>query len=77
MLKRRRRADKGRPEPDDVEPEAVRRRSEEAFVTGLTVRGDAAKPDKDGELPPGATHEIVEQRPGRLPKVRRRRFSLF
>lgn len=48
--------------------------AEEAFVRGLIVRGEAAKA-VDGELPPGATHEIVEERPGRLPKVVRRRFS--
>lgn len=48
--------------------------AEEAFVRGLIVRGEAAKA-VDGKLPPGATHEIVEERPGRLPKVVRRRFS--
>ena len=47
---------------------------EEVFVSGLVERGEAARPD-DGELPPGATHEIVEEREGRLPKVKRRRFS--
>jgi len=44
------------------------------FIEGLLERGEAAEA-VDGELPPGATHEIVEQRPGRLPKVRRRSFS--
>jgi hypothetical protein len=48
--------------------------AEEAFVRGLIARGEAAKA-VDGELPPGATHEIVEERPGELPKVVRRRFS--
>jgi hypothetical protein len=48
--------------------------TEEAFVRGLIARGEAAKA-VDGKLPPGATHEIVEERPGRLPKVVRRRFS--
>jgi hypothetical protein len=48
--------------------------AEESFVRGLLARGEAAKA-VDGKLPPGATHEIVEERPGRLPKVVRRRFS--
>jgi hypothetical protein len=48
--------------------------AEEAFIRGLIARGEAAKA-VDGKLPPGATHEIVEERPGRLPKVVRRRFS--
>jgi hypothetical protein len=48
--------------------------AEAAFVRGLIERGEAAKA-VNGELPPDATHEIVEERPGRLPKVVRRRFS--
>jgi hypothetical protein len=47
---------------------------ERAFIEGLIERGEAAEA-VDGELPPGATHEIVERRPGRLPKVVRRSFS--
>lgn len=50
--------------------------AEEAFVRGLIARGEAARA-VDGELPPGATYEIVEERPGRLPKVVRRRFSSY
>jgi hypothetical protein len=50
--------------------------AEEAFIRGLIARGEAAKA-VDGKLPPGATHEIVEERPGRLPKVVRRRFSAY
>lgn len=52
----------------------------ERFVEDLLIRGEAVHPDPQGDLPPGATHEIVEE-PGRspispkLPKVRRRRFS--
>ena len=53
------------------------KRAEEKFVEDLLARGEAAWPDKDGNLPPSATHEIVEQREGELPKVRRRRFSAF
>ena len=57
----------------DDDDEAARR-AEEAYVRGLIERGEAAWP-VDGELPPGATHEIIEERPGELPKVRRRRFA--
>jgi hypothetical protein len=46
-----------------------------AYIEELRERGEAAEPDENGELPPGATHEIVE-RPGKAPDVRRRRFSL-
>jgi hypothetical protein len=55
----------------------TRKRAEEKFVEDLLARGEAAKPDADGNLPPSATHEIVEEREGELPKVRRRRFSAF
>ncbi|HEY7619397.1 MAG TPA: hypothetical protein VH834_06460 [Solirubrobacteraceae bacterium] len=53
---------------------AAAKRAEEAYVRGLIERGEAAWP-VNGELPPGATHEIVEERPGELPKIRRRRFA--
>jgi hypothetical protein len=49
-------------------------RAQEAYVRGLIERGEAAWP-VDGKLPPGATHEIVEEEPGQLPKVVRRRFA--
>jgi hypothetical protein len=60
----------GRPADKHDEPS----REEEAFVRALIARGEAAKA-VDGKLPPGATHEIVEERPGRVPKVVRRRYS--
>jgi hypothetical protein len=50
--------------------------AEEQFVRGLLIRGEAAKPDEHGNLPPGATHEIVEEKEGELPKVKRRRFNI-
>jgi hypothetical protein len=50
--------------------------TQESYVRGLLVRGEAAR-SVDGKLPPGATHEIVEEREGELPKVRRRRYSAF
>lgn len=52
----------------------------ERFVEDLLIRGEAACPDPQGDLPPGATHEIVEEPGGgrspNPPKVRRRRFSI-
>jgi hypothetical protein len=58
----------------DSEQSEVERRAEESFVRGMIARGEAAWP-VDGVLPPGATHEIVEERPGELPKIVRRRFA--
>jgi hypothetical protein len=60
---------------EESREEQERRRAEEAYVRGIVERGEAAVPDEHGHLPPGVTHEIVEQRPGELPKLRRRRFS--
>jgi len=51
-------------------------KAEKAFVDGLVARGEAAEPDENGELPPGATHELVRDEAGRV-TVRRRRFSAF
>ncbi len=48
----------------------------ELFVRGLLTRGEAAKA-MNGELPPEATHEIVADRDGEIPKLERRRFSLY
>lgn len=50
--------------------------AERAFVAGLIARGEAAKPDEHGQLPPGATHELIEDDEGHT-TVRRRRFSAF
>lgn len=62
--------ERGRDRGEELTPE------EGAFVRGLIERGEAARA-VDGKLPPGATHEIVEERPGEPPKVVRRRFSAF
>jgi hypothetical protein len=56
---------------DEKDPAAER-----AFVESLIASGQAAKPDSQGRLPPGATHEIVETENGEL-KVVRRRFSAY
>jgi hypothetical protein len=58
---------------DEQRPPEVTK-AEAAFVRAMIDRGQAAK-SVDGVLPPGATHEIVEQRPGHLPKIVRRRFA--
>jgi hypothetical protein len=53
--------------------------AEEKFVRDAVTRGDAARPDEEGKLPPGATHEIVEEgdeAEGAPPKIKRRRFSV-
>jgi hypothetical protein len=51
--------------------------TEEHFVRGVLTRGEAAKARR-GKLPPGVTHEIVEEPESEeeLPKIRRRRFSV-
>ena len=46
-----------------------------SFVRGLVARGQAVHPNKDGSLPPGATHEIVGETEAGLPILRRRRFA--
>jgi hypothetical protein len=48
--------------------------AERAFMAGLIARGEAARPDEHGNLPPGATHELVEDEAGRT-VARRRRFA--
>ncbi len=47
----------------------------EAFVRGLVARGEAARLDSSGKLPPGATHEIIGETEKGLPVVIRRRFA--
>lgn len=63
-------ADDQAPAADTVEA------AERAFVAGLIARGEAARPDEDGKLPAGATHELVEDADGQL-TARRKRFSAF
>jgi hypothetical protein len=61
-------ADKPDDPPDD---EAARRR----FVEDLVIRGEVVPAGTD-PLPPGVTHEYVDDGEGGPPTVRRRRFSL-
>jgi hypothetical protein len=61
----------GPPKPDVAnQPKSA----EEAFIRGLIERGEAAKADEHGNLPPGATHEIIGISESGLPIVKRRRF---
>jgi hypothetical protein len=60
------------PEPGDIVPTDPETRY---LVEGLVARGQAAKADANGALPPGATHEIVGQTEDGYPILRRRRFS--
>lgn len=49
------------------------------FVRDLLIRGEAAETDAEGQLPPGATHKIVEncENDDEPPKIERERFSLY
>lgn len=51
--------------------------AQEHFVEGLVTRGQAASKKSAGqELPPGATHWIVEDKKTGKTTVKRARFSL-
>jgi hypothetical protein len=60
------------PEPGDIVPTDADSRY---FVDGLVARGQAAKADAYGALPPGATHQIVGETEDGYPILRRCRFS--
>ena len=67
------------PEPERPEETAGTAETNEAerrFTEDLVVRGEAV-PAGTEPLPPGATHEIEEERDGVPRKVRRRRFSAY
>jgi len=57
------------------DPQNRAKKAEEAFIRGLIERGEAAKADEHGNLPPGATHEIIGISESGLPIVVRRRFN--
>ncbi|HUE84781.1 MAG TPA: hypothetical protein VMO26_01765 [Vicinamibacterales bacterium] len=48
---------------------------EAAFAEAMIQSGQAARVDREGKLPAGATHKIVEDPAGHI-KVVRRRFSM-
>lgn len=49
---------------------------EERIVDDLIARGEAAEADAEGNLPDGATHELIVDARGRRRVVRRRFFGL-
>lgn len=61
---------------DESGGSSINDEAEEGFVAGLITRGEAARADENGELPAGATHELLEDEAGNT-TVRRRRFSAF
>jgi hypothetical protein len=62
---------------DSPEQQAAEQAAEKKFVEDTLIRGEAAEADEKGELPPDATHEIVEENEGEPPTIRRRRFKAF
>ncbi len=58
------------------DPKTGKTESEKRFVRDLLIRGEAAKPLPDGELPAGATHKIVGNDEEDSPQVERERFSI-
>jgi len=62
---------KAKRSPATIEPPAD---AAAHFVRGILVRGEAVRAGQ--ALPSSATHEIVQDQPGSLPTLRRRRFSL-
>jgi hypothetical protein len=54
-------------------PAKSAKRTADAYRRGLLASGEAA-PAQDGVLPPGATHEVVDE--GGERKLVRRRFSI-
>ena len=47
-----------------------------AFVRGLIARGEAARPNPDGSLPKGVTHEIIGEAENGLPNLTSPAFLL-
>ncbi len=60
---------------EQTETQDTARKAEEAYIRGLIDRGEAAKADEHGNLPPGATHEIIGETEAGVPIIIRRRFS--
>ena len=69
----KRRANKGNsPNKPTTEGQSSRQ-----FVRGLLVRGEAAKPTKEGKLPLDATHVITKENEDGTVEVRRVRYKAF
>jgi hypothetical protein len=67
---------KSNKESTAAEQERLERAAEEKFVEDTLIRGEAAEPDEEGNLPREATHEVVK-REGKRPTLRRRLFKAF
>ena len=69
------------PRPQKESPAAESSRDAERdaqnFTRGILIRGEAARPDEGGNLPSGATHEIVGEDEEGLPVIERKRYSAF
>jgi hypothetical protein len=51
--------------------------ADERFVNDLVVRGEAAKPDATGKLPPDATHAVTKENEDGTVEVKRARFKYY
>jgi hypothetical protein len=56
---------------------AEKDQSSRQFVRGLLVRGEAAKPTRQGKLPLKATHVITKENEDGTVEVRRVRYKAF
>lgn len=68
---------KAKPDDSAATENAIPERAAETFTRGVIIRGEAARPDEGGDLPSGATHEIVGEDEKGLPVIERRRYSAF
>ena len=62
--------------PRSPSPRGPQSPDEKAYVDSLIAHGQAAKRRADGTLPPGATHELIEDENGVVRAVRRRFSTL-
>jgi hypothetical protein len=74
-MPKRKKKTAARPKAKNPTP-AVPSADEAQFVSGVLTRGEAAPRDGRGKLAAGVTHEIVRQEPGKLPEIKRARFSI-
>lgn len=64
------------PAPRSPSPPGEQSADEKAYIESLISNGQAARRRADGTLPPGATHELIEDENGVVRAVRRRFSSL-
>jgi hypothetical protein len=68
---------KAKPDDSTAAENSIPEHDAQTFTRGVIIRGEAAKPDEGGDLPSGATHEIVGEDEKGLPVIERRRYSAF